>query len=151
MVQHERARNARKVLAHWYPMLWYIWLVNKTVHAPHMDRRNVLAARAEAAWDWYVSTMALLVGYFGRRGDGTMGGDTTKIIIAGVIEENEADADQQSSHHTPGPVDVRIAAPGKNEKPDGDQEAREHHRDQPYFRWWVAVKFSVDLQVVLVH
>lgn len=52
MAQQANARKAKKVEAHWYPILWYIWVVKRTVTAPQKERRKVLAARAEAAWDW---------------------------------------------------------------------------------------------------
>ena len=49
MAQQASEMNAIREVAHWYPNLWYIWTVNNGTEAPHIERKNVLAANPEAA------------------------------------------------------------------------------------------------------
>ena len=74
-----------------------------------------------------------------------------EVVVAGIVEEDEPEADGEPTHCRAPPAQPRIRCPGEDEEADRDQPARPHHRDEAGFCGRLAVGVpGTDLQVVLV-
>lgn len=125
----------------------YICSVNRTTLAPQIDRRKVLAASADAAWCWYVSTATTLVSETVRIDRGK---SHTKIVVCRVVQEDEAKPDWPASNGRSKPMNSWIRGPGKDEQSNRNEPARNHHRNQALFRRGFSVVLRRHLEVVLV-
>lgn len=74
----------------------------------------------------------------------------TKVVVCRVVQKDETETDWPASNGRPEPMDTWIGGPGKNEQPDRDEPAGDHHRNQTLFGGRLSVVLCGDLEVVLV-
>lgn len=73
-----------------------------------------------------------------------------EIIVCGIVEEDEAEADWETSDGRTDPVELWVGRPCEYEEADRDEPARDHHWDETGFCWWCSVVFLAETEVVLV-
>ena len=62
-----------------------------------------------------------------------------EIVVCRVVEEDESKAHREAAQSWPRPVQVGIARPCEDEKPDGDEPAADHHGYETRFSWGLSV------------
>lgn len=77
--------------------------------------------------------------------------ELTKVVVGGVIQEDESKTDGPTSNGGSKPVDRRVRCPGKDEKSNRNEPARIHHGDQALLSRRLASILLGDLEIVLVH
>lgn len=74
-----------------------------------------------------------------------------KVVVGRVVQEDEAKADGESSHHGSPVRETRVGGPTEDEQADGDEPTGEHHRNESSFRGWFAVGgLRAETEIVLV-
>ena len=73
-----------------------------------------------------------------------------EVVVCGVVEEDEAEADGEAAQAGTNPVDAWVRRPGEDEETDGDEPAGDHHWYQSRFRRREAAMFSAEVFVVSV-
>lgn len=89
-------------------------------------------------------------GLGGEGGGGLVLVRVDEVVVGGVVEEDEAEADGEAADGGADPVHVRVRRPGEDDQADGDEPARAHHGDQAVLGRGRAVEAGRDLEVVLV-
>lgn len=73
-----------------------------------------------------------------------------EVVVGGVVQKDEPEADPEAAKARPKPVQVRVAGPGEDDEAQGDEPAGAHHGDQAVLGGWVAVEAGGDFEVVFV-
>lgn len=73
-----------------------------------------------------------------------------EVVVGGVVQEDEAETNGETTHGGTSPGEVGVRGPGKDEETDGDAPARDHHGDQTGLGGRVAVVLVDEGDVVLV-
>lgn len=73
-----------------------------------------------------------------------------QVVVGRVVEEEEAEADRETSEAGADPGQAGVRGPGKDEEADGDEPAAEHHGDQASLGRGLAVVLGDLLEVVAV-
>ena len=81
---------------------------------------------------------------------GLRGSKHTKIVVGGIVKENEAKSDGPTTNGRSKPVNSRIRSPPENEQPDWNEPARQHHWNQTVFSRWLSLTPRAHIQVVFV-
>lgn len=89
-------------------------------------------------------------GLGGEGGGGLVLVRVDEVVVGGVVEEDEAEADGEAAEGGADPVQARVGGPGEDEEADGDEPAGEHHGDEAGLGGRVAVVAGGELEVVLV-
>lgn len=74
-----------------------------------------------------------------------------EVVVGGIVQEDEAEPDGETTESRARPVEVAVRSPGENEEADRNTPAANHHRDQADFGRWLAVVLRDQLEVVLVY
>lgn len=77
-------------------------------------------------------------------------GIITKVVVGGVVKEDETKSNGESSHHGSCPVNVGERAPSKDKQSNRNEPARPHHGNKTHLRRRVSVELGMDLEVVCV-
>lgn len=73
-----------------------------------------------------------------------------QVVVGGVVEEDEAEADGETTESGADPDEIGVRGPGEDEQANGDEPARDHHGNQTDLGRGLAVVLVTHLEVVLV-
>jgi len=73
-----------------------------------------------------------------------------KIVIRGVVEEDEAETDWEAAKRRTNPVETGIGGPGEDEETNGDEPARTHHGNKSDFSRGLAAIISAHFHVMFI-
>lgn len=73
-----------------------------------------------------------------------------EVVVGGVVEEDEAEADGEAADGGADPVQTGVRRPGEDDEADGDEPARAHHGDETVLCRGRAVEALRDLEVMPV-
>lgn len=73
-----------------------------------------------------------------------------EVVVGGVVQEDEAEADGETADGGADPVYARVGGPGEDEQTHGDEPAGAHHGDESVLGWGFAVEAGGCAEVVFV-
>lgn len=145
--------NASRVPAHWFPVKMHVSLISLFAVEPQPGKQALTEAVVHL-YDEKAAPRTVEAPHERlrrERGRGKVLVRVDEVVVRRVVQHDAAEPDGEAREARPDPRDRRVRRPRKDEQPDGDAPARDHHRDEPRLGRRVPPVLLVEVEVVPVH